>query len=114
MWRFVSQIIFLLEEGEQPSFLFCVSIYLLKIWQNKTVMVTMVFTSTICYTMVPQLLALHLITSPFVRRERRSLEPLQSNLSALDWKFGVWDLELLLFFKMKKRRNLFRLFVRGL
>ena len=85
-------------------FLFCVSIYLLNVVQNKIVMVTMVFTSTICYTMVPPLLALHLITSPFVRRVRRSLERLQSNLSALDWKFGVWDLELLLFLNKEKKK----------
>ena len=83
MLRFVSLIIFLLAEGEQlPSFL-CVFYISNKYWaKKKTVMVTMVFISTIHYTMVPQLLAPLLITSLFARRVRRSLEPLQSNLSA--------------------------------
>lgn len=83
MWHFVNQIIFLLEEGEQLSiFSLCVSIYLLKIGRKKTVMVIMVFTSTTRYTMVRQPLAPHLIMSLFVRRVRRRLEPLQSNLNA--------------------------------
>ena len=81
MWRFVSQIIFLLEEGEQLSIFLPVFLMGKK---KKPVMVIMVFTSTIRYTMVPQLLALHLITNLFVRQGRRRLEPLQSNLSAWD------------------------------
>ena len=82
MLRFVSLIIFLLEEGEQLSI--SVFFYLSHKYpaKKKTVMVTMVFTSTIHYTTVPQLLAPHLITSLFARRVRRSLEPSQSNLSA--------------------------------
>ena len=81
MWRFVSRIIFLLEEGEQLSIFSCVLLFIKKL-RKKLVMVTMVFTSTIRYTMVPQLLAPHLITSLFVRQAQKRLEPLQLNLSA--------------------------------
>ena len=70
MLRFVSLIIFLLEEGERFSL--CVSIYLIKTGQKKTAVVTTVFTSAIHYTTFPQLLVPHLITILFFCRSEET------------------------------------------
>ena len=86
MSHFVSQVIFLLEEGKSRTILFLslspnlVVFYLLRLCVPA--MVITVFTSMIRYTMAHQLHVQHLIMGLFVLLVLRNRELLQSNLSA--------------------------------
>ncbi|KAF8815293.1 hypothetical protein BYT27DRAFT_6735948 [Phlegmacium glaucopus] len=63
MWRFASEVIFLLEEGEK-FFFFLSVFYLTEIVAILKVTGNMVFTSMIHYTTAPRLHAQCLITRP--------------------------------------------------